>query len=197
MTITERDRRALMLLAGVAVLVVGWSVFSSDDIPATVSGTPDNIPAAERRLDRLRQLSAAVPGKQQLLAQVSTELEGREKGLIQADTAAQAQAQLLQVIRTLARKQATPIELRNTEIGSVKAFGDHYGEVAVSVNFEAGIEQLMNFLADLTAQKETIGTTDLRIGSANPKQKTMPVRLTLSGLVRRELVPKQRGASTF
>jgi hypothetical protein len=80
-------------------------------------------------------------------------------------------------------------------MGQVRPFGDHYGEVLVAVNFEAGIEQLVNFLAAITAQKELIGTSDMRIGVANPKLKKMPVRITLSGLVRKELIPEKRGAS--
>jgi hypothetical protein len=155
----------------------------------------DNIPAAEKRLVRLKQLAAAVPGKEQALAGVQAELIGREKGLIQADTAPQAQAQLLQTVRKIARELPSPIDLRNNEIGQVKRYNEHYGEVFVAVNFESGIEQLLNFLAAVTAQKELIATSEMRIGAANPKQKTMNVRMVLSGLVRKELVPDKKGAS--
>jgi hypothetical protein len=195
MTVTERDKRALALLAVVAVLVFGWYFLSEDDRTRVVAASTESIPAAEKRLQRLRQQAASVPGKEQVLATVGAELAVREKGLIQAETAAQAQAQLLQIIRRVARGQSTPIDLRNTEIGQVKPFGDKYGEVLVAVNFEAGIEQLVTFLADLTAQKELIGTSDLRIGTANPKQKTMPVRITISALVRRELIPEKKGSA--
>lgn len=195
---TERDRRALILLALTALPLIAWWALSDDGTPATVAATQvESIPVAEQRLARLRQVAAAVPGKEQALEGVKVELGEREKGLMEAETAAQAQAQLLQIVRKLARQQVTPIELRNTEIGAVKPFGEMYGEVAVSVNFESGIEQLINFLSDLTAQKEAIGTTDLRIGAANPKQKTMPVRLTISGLVRRDLVPKEKSGAAL
>jgi hypothetical protein len=196
MKLQDRDKRALMLLAVAATLVIGWWATSGDDVPAPVVPTVDNIPAAELRLGRLRQLAASVPGKQQLLEQVSSELQSREKGLLQADTAAQAQAQLLQILRTLGKAPTTAIDLRNSEIGTVKPYGE-YGEVTVSLNFEARIEQLVNLLSDLTAQKEIIGVNDLRIGSANPKHKTMPVRLTVSGLVKRELIPDKKGTGSL
>ena len=138
-----------------------------------------------------------MPGKQDLLDQVSLELQEREKGLIQADTAAQAQAQLLQILRKIAKSQTPPIDLRNTEIGTMKPFGDKYGEVTVALNFESRIDQLINLLSDLTAQKEIIGVNDMRIGGANPKEKTMPVRLSISGLVRRELIPDKKGAGSL
>jgi hypothetical protein len=53
---------------------------------------------------------------------------------------------------------------------------------------------LVQLLSDITAQGEIIGVNDVRIGAANPKEKTMPVRLTVSGLVRRELVPEKKGS---
>jgi hypothetical protein len=192
MRLGERDKRALVLL-GVAVLLVYF--FSGDDVPQVVGASVNSIPLAERQLARLKEQAAAVPGKEHALAGLNAELARREDGLIQAETAAQAQAQLLQIVRRIAREQENPIELKNTEIGQVKAFGDQYGEVALSVNFEAGIEQLINFLSHLTTQKELIGTTDVRIGTANPKQKTMPVRLTLTALVRKELIPEKKGSA--
>ena len=81
------------------------------------------------------------------------------------------------------------------ERGATMLFGEQYGEVFVAVNFESGIEQLINFLAAITAQKELIGTSEIHIGQANPKQKTMPVRILLSGLVRKELIPDKKGTS--
>lgn len=192
---TDRDKRILLIGLPVIALILYFGLESDDVAPTTVAASVDSIPAAEKRLTRLKQLAATVPGKEQALAGVQGELAEREKGLIQADTPAQAQAVLLQIVRKVARELPEPIEPRNTEIGQVKAYGDDYGEVFVAVNFEAGIEQLINFLSAITAQKELIGTSDMRIGQANPKLKKMPVRITLSGLVRKELMPAKRGAS--
>jgi hypothetical protein len=197
MTATERNRRALIALGILAPIIIGYSIYSGDEVPATVVAAVDNIPAAEKRLARLRELAATVPGKEQILSQVRTELAQREKALIQADTPAQAQAQLLQILRRIARAQTPPVELRSTEAGQAKQFGKDYGEVAVSANFECGIEQLLNMLADITGQNEAIGTSELRIGAANPKQKTMPVRMTVSALVRRGVVPETKGTASF
>ena len=51
--------------------------------------------------------------------------------------------------------------------------------------------------ADLTKQQELIATSELRIGSANPREKNIPVRLTISGVVRRDLIPDKKGMTTF
>ena len=192
MRLNERDKRALIILAAVAVVVIGWWLGSGGDKPIAVVNAVEDIPSAERRLTKLRQIVAAVPGREQAFSQVKGELAARERGLIQADTAAQAQAQMLQILVRLGRKENPPIDMRNTEIGQVKALGDNYGEVTVAANFDTGIEQLLNLLASITAQKELIATSELRVGTAHPKAKTVPVRLTVSGVVRRELVPDKK-----
>jgi hypothetical protein len=193
----ERNRRALIALGILAPLIIGYYIYSDDGGATPIVAAVDNIPAAEKRLARLREIAAVVPGKEQILSQVRGELAEREKGLIQADTPAQAQAQLLQILRKIAKAQTPPVDLRSTEVGQAKTFGKDYGEVAVSANFDCGIEQLLQILADITAQAEAIGTSELRVGTANPKQKTMPVRLTVSALVRRGVVPESKGTASF
>lgn len=193
MNLQEREKKILRYGAiAAAVLLVLYFVLPGDEPAGKPVGTVQSIPDAEKRLARVRQIAATVPGKEQVLKQVSSELAEREKGLIQADTPAQAQAQMLQILRRLARAQTPPIEMRNTEIGQVRALDANYGEVFVAANFDCSIEQLLSFLAEITAQKEMLGTSELRIGSANPKQKVMPVRLGVSGLVRRDLVPDKK-----
>lgn len=195
MALQEREKRLVVAGAVLSALMIGYWAFTNDDAPPELvqAVEANNIPAAERRLKEVRQIAATVPSRQQVLQQATAELDAREKGLIQADTAAQAQAQLLQILRNVGKAQGG-IDLRNSEIGPVKPFGDRYGEVTVSLAFEARIEQLVQFLSDITAQKEIIGVSDVRVGTANPKEKVMPVRLTVSGLVRRELVPEKKGA---
>ena len=198
MTLQARDKRALIGLGIVAGLILIWSIASSEDsaAPQVVTIT-ENIPTAERRLARLRQVAAVVPGKQQIFDQVTGELLIRESGLISGETAAQAQAKLAEILQRIGRTQTPPLDFRGVENGPVRALGAHYGEVLISLSFEGGIEQVINLLADITAQKELIATSEIRFGQAHPKQKTVPVRLTVSGAVRRELVPKQRGPGSI
>jgi hypothetical protein len=127
------------------------------------------------------------------LKAAQADLAAREKGLLQADTAPQAQAQLFQILRRVGRSLPQPVEIRANEIGQAKSFGDDYGEVSVSVSFECGIEQLVNFLAELGAQPELLATSDLRLGAAREKDKILPVRLTVAGVVPRKLIPEKKG----
>ena len=194
MKLDKRDRRALLLLAAavLVMLLMKWSVKSG---PEVAEAAADSVEMAEKKLTRLRQLAATVPGKEALLKQANAQLAVKEEGVIHAETAQQAQAQLLQTIRALGKTET--IDARGGEFGPVKPLGGDYGEVSVAVSFECGIDRFVNFLAALTSEKALLATSEVRITSANPKEKTVNVRLTLSGVIPRKLVPEQKGSSLF
>jgi Tfp pilus assembly protein PilO len=191
MRMSQRDRRALAILAVCLVLGLAYRFWPSSDAPAVVAPTTDNVALAEKRLAKLRETAATAPAKEKILKQVSDDLGAREKGLIAAPTAAQAQAQLIQIVRRLGALENPQVEIRSTEIGPVRPLSDAYGEVLVSVQIECRIDQLVNILAAIPAQPELIATNDLRVISSSAKDKTLGVRLTLSGIVPRRLVPEK------
>ena len=195
MTVTSRDRRAVVLLslAVILMLVLRFAVYG--DRQPQVAAAAGSIPQAEKRLERLRQLASYVPAKQALLANVSSGLAAREKGIIATDTAQQAQAQIQQILRKVGSEQG--IEVRGAEFGQVKPLGGDYGEAPVSVNFDCAIEQLVNFLAAMGSRSELLGTSDLRITAGNPQDKRIAVRLTVSGVVPKKLVPQKKGLAPF
>ena len=195
MTLNQRDRRALALLGLglLTVLVLRFGVFGERQ--TAVVAASDNIPLAERRLARLSQVAATVPAKQFLAKKISSEAAAREKGIIQAPTAQQAQAHLLETIRRVAK--AENIDVRGGDFPELRPLGNEYGEAAVSVNFECHIEDLVNFLADLTKESELLATNEVRVASGNPKNKMLSVRLTLAGVVPRALVPVKKGFASF
>ena len=196
MNLSPRDRRALAALSVAVILGLIYRFWPGDSTPAVVAPAAGNLALTEKRLAKLRETAATVPAKETILKQVSSDLATREKGLIAADTAAQAQAQLIQIFRRIGGTEAPPVEIRATEIGPVRPLGDAYGEALVSVQIECKIDQLINMLAAIPAQPELVATSDLRVMSSNAKEKTVGVRLTLSGIVPRKLVPeKKTGAS--
>ncbi|MFN7995700.1 MAG: GspMb/PilO family protein [Bryobacteraceae bacterium] len=195
MTTGTLDRRtALLLLAGVAAILLLRFVVFADKQPAVV-GTTDSVPLAQRRLAKLRAAKATVPAKEAVLKAVSTELAAREKGMIVAATAAQAQAQLLEIIRRAGKDEG--IDVRGAEEMRVRPLADDYGEVVVAVSFICRIDQFINFMAALSNRPELLATSDIRVTASNPKEKTMSVRLALSGVVSRKLVPEKKAMVTF
>jgi hypothetical protein len=189
---SSRDRRALAWLAPAALLgllVYFWP--AKDSTAAVVAPVGDPVTLAETRLARLRESAATVPAKENVFKKVSADLAAREKGIIQADTAAQAQAVLIQLIRRLGAAETPPIDIRSTELNPIRPFGESYGEASVAVQIECRVDQLVNLLASLETQPELVATDDLRVLSSNAKEKTVAVRMTISGVVPRRLVPEK------
>ena len=193
MKLAKRDQRALLILIPALLLLL--IKLRTGSAPEVAEAAVDSVEMAEKKLAKLRQLAATVPGKEAVLKQANAQLAVKEAGVIQAETAQQAQAQLLQVIRTLGKTEN--IDARGGEFGPVRPLGDDYGEVSVAVSFESGIDHFVNFLAALTSEKALLATSEMRITAANPKEKTVSVRLTLSGVIPRKLVPEQKGSSLF
>jgi len=195
MSVTTRDRRALLLLGvgALAIIVLRFGVFTERQ--TSVVAATDSVPLAEKRLARLQTLVAAAPGKEALLKRAADQAALREKGIIHAPTAQQAQAHLLETIRRVGKTEG--IEVRGGEFPELRPLGDDYGEASVSVNFDCRIEQLVNFLASLTKEPELVATNQVRVASANAKEKTVSVRLTLAGVVPRNLVPVKKGLAAF
>jgi hypothetical protein len=189
--LNQRDRRAVTLLAVFLLLsgVIYWWPQESADGAVATPATADEIELAQKRLLRLRQVGATLPGKREVAKRIAEEVKGREKGLITGETAAQAQAQLSQVLKRVGRLQMPPLELRTVDVGVVRPLGDDYGEVAVTVAFEGQIDQLVNLLTDLTRQPEILATSEVRISSVNEKKKSLRVQIGVSGVVSRQLVP--------
>jgi hypothetical protein len=188
------DRRLLILLATMAVSVIlRFAFFSGSSAPAVVAATED-IPSAEKRLQKLRAQAATLPAREALLKQVTAELSTREKGIIQADTAPQAQAYLLDTIHRIAAQNG--FDARGADqFTEPKPLGDAYGVVSVTESFNCQIEQLVNFLAQLDSQPEIIATNEIHINGGHDKNKTVQVRVSLSGVVARKLVPVRKGPS--
>ena len=192
--LSDRDKKLLALWA---VVVIGAVYFwpSSGDV-GTV-GAVQNVELTEKRVARLRRLAAAAPGRQEILTKISDELVKREKGLIQAETAPQAQAQLLQIIRRVAQVQQPALVFKGTEFGAPRPLGTSYGEVVMTISMDAGIEQVINFLADIGNQAELISVLDLQFTQVMGKQKLVPVRVTFTGIVPRKLVQVGKGEHAF
>lgn len=199
MSLTDRDKRALVLLGVAVVLMLGVRLWLDRSDAAPAVAPVSSIPSAEERLAQVRRLAAQAPARQKQIEALAAEVGKWEQGLIAADTAQQAQAQILQILRRLASAQQPKLEFRSEEIGPVRppGKGKYYGEALVTVSFVAGIEQLVNLLADLAAQPEALGTEELLISAANPKEKTLAVRLTVAGLIPARLAPEARGIGSL
>ena len=69
--------------------------------------------------------------------------------------------------------------------------------VSVGVTFTCGIEQLVNFLAAIANEPQILATNEINITGGGDKKKNIVVRLSLSGVVPKRLVPAKRGLGAF
>jgi hypothetical protein len=195
MTTGKLDRRTLLVLAaGVSLVLVLRFVVMADKRPEVVAAA-DSVPLALKRLAKLQEAVATVPGKEKVAKLAAAELAARESGMIRADTAAQAQAQLLEIVRRVGKDNG--IDVRGAEEMKVRPLADDYGEAVVAVSFTCRIEQFINFMTDLANRPELLSTSAIRVAGNNPKEKTVQVRLGLSGVVPRKLVPEKKGPASL
>jgi hypothetical protein len=188
--LSPRDQRALAVLMAAALCFAGYRLFFAPSTDVVSTGI-DSIPLAERRVNSLRQIDAALPAKETMLKQVEAELAAREKAIINSGTAAQAQAKLLETARRVGN--ANGIEIRGGDFLTPKPFGDLYGEVYAGVTFNCQISQFVNFFADLSRETDLIAPYELTMNSVDQKAKSLGVRMIFSGVVSRKLVPEKKG----
>jgi len=188
--LSPRDRRALAILGAAAVVFLGYRLLFTGS-PEAVIGSIDSVPLAERRLNSLRLIAAALPAKEAVLRQVDAELAAREKNVVSANTSNQAQARLLEVARRVGNTNG--IEIRGGDFQTPKNFGDVYGEVFAGVNFTCHIEQFVNFFADLSREPDLLAPSEVIMNAQDQKNKILSVRMILSGVVPRKLVPEKKG----
>jgi len=194
--LTSRDRRALALLALCAAVFTAVYFWPEDGVAAVV-GPASSVEQMEQRIRRMRRMAASAPAREETLRKALEELRRREEGILRAGTAAQAQAQMLEIVRRVAKNQPETFQLRGTEFGAPRALGDAYGEVVMTVAVESPIEQLVTFLTDVGNQPELIAVQEIQISQASGKGKLIPARLTLTGIVPRELAPQKKGGAAF
>ena len=178
-----------------AVVVVGLVLhFAFSDSAASSSASladpsKDAIALAQQRLTRLRQIAATGPAREAVMKQVSAILPTASTGSFRRATAAEAQATLLEIARRIGKDEQ--IDVRGGELGAPKAFGD-YGLVSATITFECHIEQLVNFLADLSRVPELIVPSEERITSGNRKIRRWACAWCWQAWLRRNSFPKRK-----
>lgn len=196
MSMSPRERRLVMLVVPAVLLAVVLRFVLPDGTAAPANGSSEagDISLARQRAARMRQLIATTPVRTAAFKQVTADLADRERGILQADTAPQAQALLLEIARHVGK--SNEIDVRGGDFGAPKTMGE-YGLVYATITFECHVEQLVNFLADLSKQPELIVPSEERISSTNPKLKMMSVRMILAGVTPKKLIPEKKGLGAF
>jgi hypothetical protein len=189
------DRKtAVWLGVGLAVVLLLRLMVFADKSPAVVTAT-ENIPAAEARLKRVREIVATVPALEERAKQAKADLDLREKGILKADTAAQAHAMIQDLLHRVG--MANGIDIRGFEDQRIRPLGNDYGEATVSVRFSCSIEQLVNFMAALDQEQQLFSTSEINVTGTTDAKKTIQVRLTVAGVVTKKVATEKRPGGTL
>jgi hypothetical protein len=196
-TVGSLDKRTgFGLLAGVAVILILRFVMMGGDSTGTLVSPADSIEQAKKRLQRVRQVAATVPGKESVVKQQSESLQVLEKGIFNTKTESEAHAQLLEMVNNVAK--ANGVQTRGQDDYRSKPISGDYGELTVTVSFASDIVQLVNFLAGLASQDQILATSQIHVTGGTDKKKMLQVRLSVSGLVPRKLLaPEKKGLAGF
>lgn len=191
-SLTQRDRRALLLLAGavVVVLVLQFGLPSRAEPEVAVSSS---IPAAELRLRRLQEVARQKPGAAAESEAAARALAETEKGLLRGTTPAQASAEMQPLMKELLRAQG--INMQSSEFMAVKPVGEDYAQVPLALSFNCAIEQWVNLMAAIRNAPQVLSTLDLRLGIADPKNKLIQVRMIVAGYIPASLVAPAKGVA--
>jgi len=189
-------RAALYALIGAVWVFIGVKLlFNSGDATAVVPAAQLPVGMAEKRLDEMRKAAATVPAKEDRFKNAAAQLAAREQGLIKAGNVQQAEVALLDTVQNAGR--ANGIDIRGSQEFRDRPLDDYYGEVAVTVAFSCGMEQLVNLLATIANQPQILATSEIHVSGGSDKKKNVQVRLTVAAAVPRKLIPQKKGVSSF
>ncbi len=136
-----------------------------------------------------------MPAREAILKRTGKPTSPFANGVIPGDTAAQAQAALLEAARRVGKTDQ--LDIRGGDFPAPKTIGA-YGLVYTTVTFECHIEQLVNYLSDLGRQPELIVPSEERITAGQQKRgSSLNVRMVLSGVVPKKLIPEKKGLASF
>ena len=192
-SLSQRDRRALLLLAGTVVVFL---VLQFGVLPRTEGGAVSSTPAdvLEKHLRRLQQVAQQKPRASAEAAGAARELAEIEKGLLPAATSALASAQMQQVMKELLSSQG--ITLQASEFGTVKAVSEDYAQVPLTVAFTCSIDQWINWMAAVRNAHQVLSTLEMRLNQKDPKNKTVDVRMVVAGYIPASLLgPAKRAGA--
>ena len=175
----SRDRRALTILGGAAILFL---LLQTDFLIPSGGGGASivaNVEASEEKLllaqTRVRQKPAVDAEFKAIIAQQ----EALEKGLLSSETAALAQAEMRETVGELLR--GAGIAMKASRFGTVQLEGEDYAQIPLIVDFNATIERFVNLMSDIANAELLLSSRAIEVRAGNPKTKSVSVQLTVSG----------------
>lgn len=189
--LSERDKRALRVLAAAVALVAAWQIGAV--VPATSRGsTEPSIEALEQRYLLARERFARQPAKRREARQLAQSVERLENRLLRSSTPALAQAEIRTLVSELLHSEGIDLERSSFEAAGSDA---PYVAIPLGLEFTCSIEQFIGFMVALSNAPPILATRDLEIAAARPEAKSIRVQLTVEGYLAERPAASAEGAT--
>ena len=195
--IRERDRRAMLLLVGAAVV---YAVFSFGILPAfdALKDASSEVGGKEEQLSRYRRALIRKGHDARLLEKARKDVSDLEARLIRGDNPTLAAVELQTIVEEAAKKVGLEFSQRN--ISPARKKDEFFNEITMTLAFEATPGQVTQFLEEIRNAPKFITVRNAQIAPAQvvheaPKKgdfkKTVRANLTISAVL--PMPPRKSG----
>jgi len=195
--IRERDRRAMLLLVGAAVV---YAVFSFGILPAfdALKDASSEVGGKEEQLSRYRRALIRKGHYARLLEKARKDVSDLEARLIRGDNPTLAAVELQTIVEQAAKKVGLEFSQRN--ISPARKKDEFFNEITMTLAFEATPGQVTQFLEEIRNAPKFITVRNAQIAPAQvvheaPKKgdfkKTVRANLTISAVL--PMPPRKSG----
>ena len=195
--IRERDRRAILLLVGAAVI---YAVFSFGILPAfdALKDASSEVGGKEEQLSRYRRALIRKGHYARLLEKARKDVSDLEARLIRGDNPTLAAVELQTIVEEAAKKVGLEFSQRN--ISPARKKDEFFNEITMTLAFEATPGQVTQFLEEIRNAPKFITVRNAQIAPAQvvheaPKKgdfkKMVRANLTISAVL--PMPPRKSG----
>ncbi len=179
--LSERDKRALRVLAVVLALALLWLLGGT--LPASRQAAAEaSLETLEQRYLLARQVAARQPARERESRQVTRAMAQLESGLLQSPSPALAQAEVRTAMSGFLERAG--IELERSSFAPPETAGP-YDAVSLGVEFRCEMEQFVDLLATLANAETLLAPRNVELRPDGSGANSIRVRLTVEGYLRK------------
>lgn len=198
----QRDRRALVFL-GLAVGLYAASQFVIFPAYDRLSASSEEVSEKEEQLRKYRRALLRKGQYERLIPAAGAQVREAEKILVRGDNPALATTELQTLVEAAARNAG--INVLQRSVAAPRKVDAFYGEVVLSLSFEATLTQLVNLLVNLRSAPKLLDIRSVQISPAQPLpempkaagdyRKTLRVTMTIGAVLGSTAPPSLPGGA--
>ena len=180
LNLSDRDRRALKILALSALVAAGLTLGPRVLAPGPAPGT--SIEALEQRYLLARETADRQPRLERDARTAARALQVLERRLLRSETPSLAQAEIRSVTTGLLRSEG--IRTPRSTFGAPTMDDEFYTGVPIDLEFSCQPEQLVRFMASLANAAPILATRRLSLSVDRAEARRIRVLMTVEGYLK-------------